>query len=446
MYDRMPVFAESLVLAIAFSFVCSISFAFAQSQTRDKPKLKDFGSSLKRFKWDPKRNAAVETKRKEDQARGSEEEDVVRVETSLVVCDVLIIDQRGQPVQGLMAKDLVLTEDGKPQEVGMFSLGDDAKVPRSIVLIIDYSSSQFPFIHTSVEAAKTLIDKLSPRDTMAIVTNEIELLADFTSDKNKLKETLQALEKKSAPYYRSPLKQRARSNVYSALMATLNEAFDTEDIRPIVILQTDGDDIQMLRNPIITPSIPPNLPPNERRAREQTIAGIEEFIRKYSTEFSLDDVYKAAEKSRATIYTITPGFQLIGLTGDEELAQYAAWHRKILLSWEPPGRIKEAEARVSRLSIDDLRIQAEYAKKMQSALALLATITGGWANFLSDPSQANEIYSRIFSDINRRYIAGYYPTNKEHDGKRRKIKVEVRGHPEYIVMGRKSYYAPEPDQ
>ena len=83
---------------------------------------------------------------------------------------------------------------------------------------------------------------------------------------------------------------------------------------------------------------------------------------------------------------------------------------------------------------------------MQSALALLATITGGWANFLSDPSQADEIYSRIFSDINRRYIVGYYPTNKEHDGKRRRISVVVRGHPEYIVMGRKSYYAPEPEQ
>ena len=325
------------ILTISLSVALFSSFAFAQSPTREKPKLKNFGASLKRLKWDPERKAAVETKRKEDKAKSSEELDVVRVETSLVVCDVLIIDQLGQTVQGLTAKDLVLTEDGKPQEVGMFSLGDDAKVPRSIVLIIDYSSSQFPFIHTSVEAAKTLIDKLSPRDTMAIVTDEIELLADFTSDKNKLKETLQALEKKSAPYYRSPLKQRARSNVYSALMATLKEAFDSEDTRPIVILQTDGDDIQTLRNPIITPSIPPNLSPDERRAREQTIARIEENIRKHSTEFSLDDVYKAAEKSRATIYTITPGFQLIGLTGDEELAQIAAWRRKIRLSWIPPG-------------------------------------------------------------------------------------------------------------
>jgi hypothetical protein len=94
----------------------------------------------------------------------------------------------------------------------------------------------------------------------------------------------------------------------------------------------------------------------------------------------------------------------------------------------------------------DQRIQAAYAEKMQSALALLATITGGWANFLGDPSQADEIYSHILSDMNRRYIVGYYPTNKEHDGKRRKLGIDVPGHPEYIVMSRKSYFAPEPEQ
>ena len=83
---------------------------------------------------------------------------------------------------------------------------------------------------------------------------------------------------------------------------------------------------------------------------------------------------------------------------------------------------------------------------MQSALARLAAITGGWTEFLEDTSQASDIYSRIFSDINRRYVVGYYPTNKQHDGKRRKINIEVKGHPEYVLMGRKSYYAPGAEQ
>ena len=41
-----------------------------------------------------------------------------------------------------------------------------------------------------------------------------------------------------------------------------------------------------------------------------------------------------------------------------------------------------------------------------------------------------------------RYVVGFYPANKERDGKRRRVQVEVRGHPEYTVWGRKSYYAP----
>ena len=47
--------------------------------------------------------------------------------------------------------------------------------------------------------------------------------------------------------------------------------------------------------------------------------------------------------------------------------------------------------------------------------------------------------------MNRRYLVGYYPTNKEHDGKRRKLNITGRDHPEYIVMGRKAYYAPGSD-
>jgi hypothetical protein len=48
---------------------------------------------------------------------------------------------------------------------------------------------------------------------------------------------------------------------------------------------------------------------------------------------------------------------------------------------------------------------------------------------------------RILADINRRYVIGYYPSNKALDGKLRQTKVEVRGHPEYVVQGRRSYFA-----
>jgi hypothetical protein len=83
--------------------------------------------------------------------------------------------------------------------------------------------------------------------------------------------------------------------------------------------------------------------------------------------------------------------------------------------------------------------------KGQAALAQLSKASGGWISFLEQPEQASAIYSKILSDINNRYVVGYYPTNKVHDGKRRKVSVEVRNHPEYLVWGRKSYIAPKAD-
>ena len=440
------------ILAVSLSVALFSSFAFAQSSTRKKPKLKDFGSSVKRLKWDPERNAAVETKSKNAAANGAEEEDVVRVETSLVVSDVLVLDQRGQPVPGLTQKDFVVTEDGKPQEVGMFSLGDDAKVPRSMVLIIDYGCSQLPFLEASVEAAKDLVDKLGPGDSMAIVTDDVELLVNFTQDKRKLKDRLDELKRRTRPDASNFSDTRrirvpfGRGFQYSALMAVLKEAFDDEDERPIIIFQTDGAEASLLRNPVVTPSIPPGLPSDMQAEALGNLEHFKRFQLRNPREFGLNDVYKAAEKSRATIYTVVPGFRLIGLSSDEQVAQHKAHYEREISYLTSPTLLKHEQDRLKRLPIEGLRYEAGQELKLQSALAVLSTITGGWIEFFDQPSQAAGIYSRILSDINRRYVVGYYPTKKEHDGKRRKVNVEVRGHPEYTVMGRKSYYAPGPVQ
>ena len=426
--------------------------ALAQSADREKPKIKNFGSSLKGIKWDSVKNAAVEIKPADE--KGSDAgEDVVRVETSLVVSSILVLDGQGSPVQGLTRDDFAVAEDGQPQQVGSFSLGDNTAVPRSIVLIIDYSGSQAPFIGTSVEAAKTLVDKLAPRDRMAIVTDDVELLVDFTSDKKKLKEKLEFLKMKSTSnaywvtHLRAGERRYGRSAQYSALMATLKEAFGDEDQRPVIIFQTDGDELGYLRQSILEPCIPDDLPPDKKKEAEARWKQGWLNPRERGREFSLDDVYRAAQRSRATIYTVMPGFgRLIGLTPDQQLERLRAFKEKFLSGLKHPIIKRQTEEAMKRAPVGVLRCEARMWLKMQSALAVLSTVTGGWTDFLEDPSQADEIYSHIFSDINRRYVIGYYPTNREHDGKRRKINIEVRGHPEYTVMGRKSYYAPGAEQ
>jgi VWFA-related protein len=452
MHNRASISLALVILAVGLGAFSTASVAWAQSAPREKPRLKDFGSSLERLKWDARQNAAVETRRrKKEKERASDEEEVVRVETSLVVCDVLVLDRQGRAVKGLTPDDFVLKEDGRPQQVGTFSLGDNAEVGRTIVLIIDYSGSQFPFIRTSVAAAKTLVDKLGPRDTMAIVTDDIELLADFTRDKERLKKKLDSLEKSAtAEESLNPFSQRrrfGRSAQYSALMATLKEAFDTEDQRPIIIFQTDGDELSFLRNPIVSPSLPPNLPPDMLKEAQKNLQRAIKLQQDNMREFSLDDIYTAAEKSRATIYTIIPGFRLIGLTLEEQIKQLTAQSEMSMTAWgvKPEMRARLA-ARDKKVPPEVMQHRVGWALKLQLALTGVAQMTGGWTDFLEDPSQADAVYSRIFSDINLRYVIGYYPTNKEHDGKRRVVSIEVRGHPEYTIWGRKSYYAQGPDE
>jgi hypothetical protein len=281
------------------------------------------------------------------------------------------------------------------------------------------------------------------------------MLVDFTNDKQKLKNELDELldrtKLKTGFLGRARKLRIGRSAQYSALMATLNEAFDEEDVRPIIIFQTDGDEAVFLRNPVIAITPPVGVKGDALVKAQESFQFHQRELLRNLTEFSLDDVYRAVERTRATVYTVIPGPKLVGLSIEEQSkkirADRQAAQAKILETLSSDARRKVKE-RVERDEADFTeeydRWRAELQFKQQSALVPVAVMTGGWTEFLETPAQAEQIYSRIFSDINERYIVGYYPTNKERDGKRRKLDFEVKGHPEYQIFARRSYFAPRP--
>ena len=442
----------NLVTLLIIALLCSSSLA--QTPPREKPKLKDFGSSLKKLKWDAEKNQAVSSA--QSSLDGSSDDDVIRIETSLVVSNVLVTDKQGRPQRNLKATDFLVSEDGAPQQVGLFTLGDNANLSRSIVLIIDYSSSQYPYIADSIEAAKILVDELGPHDQMAIVTDDVELLVGFTSGKRDLKHALDSLIEKnkgSKGFLGVGKKhpQFGRSSQFSALMATLNEAFDDEDESPIIVFQTDGDEIEYLRNSIIVHEVPPGLSPELRVEVQEEIESKKKMQRSLMTEFSLDDVYRAVEKSRVTIYPIIPRTRLLGLSEDEQIQRLTAEDERIVSTWiaaASSDKVASAlrarhEERQKKMTKEIWEARLDQELKIQGALINLAKLSGGSGEFLETRSQAAEIYNRIVKDINQRYIIGYYPTNKNHDGRRRRISISVKGHPDYSITSRTSYYAPE---
>lgn len=430
------------------------SSSFAQSPPREKPKLKDFGSSLKKLKWDPQKNQTVNST--QSGPSGTSDDEVIRIETSLVVCDVLVTDKQGRPLRDLKPTDFLINEDGTPQQVGLFALGDNANLSRSIVLIIDYSRSQFPYIVDSIEAAKILVDELGPHDQMAIVTDDVELLAGFTSDKRDLKRALDSLIEKNKGSKgvlgigkKQP--QFGRSSQFSALMATLNEAFDDEDQSPVIVFQTDGDELEYLRNSVIVHEVPPGLSPELRAEVQEEIEYKKKLQRTLMTEFSLDDISRTVEKSRVTVYTIIPRTRLLGFSEDEQIQRLTAEDERVVATWAAAASSaklksvlqKRQEERQKKLTKELWQARLDQEVKVQKALVGLADLSGGWAEFLETKSQAAETYRRIVKDLNQRYIIGYYPSNKEHDGKRRRISITVKGHPDYLITSRTSYYAPE---
>jgi hypothetical protein len=75
----------------------------------------------------------------------------------------------------------------------------------------------------------------------------------------------------------------------------------------------------------------------------------------------------------------------------------------------------------------------------QTAMFKVTESSGGFADFLEQPEDAENVYANIFTVIKNRYLIGYYPTNRQQDGKRREVRIQVRNHPEYTVTGRKAY-------
>lgn len=234
-------------ISIAATPVLLIAFllTFAQTPKPEKPKIKDFGSSLKRLKWDPSKKAAAEIR---NEKTGEVVDDVIRVETRLVVADVLVLDSQGRSVAGLTQNDFIVTEDNQPQNIAHFSLGDDRGTERSIVLIIDHSWSQLPYLRTSIQAAEMLVDKLGPKDRMAIVTDDVSLLLDFTRDKSKIKKALEDLRLITIPPTGGMLQQSdsnfpparrklGHSDQFSALLATVRELVSAETRAPLLFFK-----------------------------------------------------------------------------------------------------------------------------------------------------------------------------------------------------------------
>lgn len=380
-------------------------------------------SERKKFGWSLKKN---EKKSKNDsnpteQNGETDEDDVIKIDTDLILNDILVLDKKGEAVLGLKESDFIVIEDDKPQKIEVFSspAAEQQTYPRHFVFVIDHNNNHIGHMRNSIDAARLFVDKLAPQDKMSIVTDDVKLIQDFTNDKTRLKKKLEWVYKD----YRSGVGRLGGYGLtYSALSTALNEMFDEEGIRPIVILQSNGMELFFLKG-------------GKRDASRS------EFGLYYGFHnFTFEDLLGKIIEKRTTVYSIITGRRFAGLSDEEKIKNLVLKQIDNQYDWTP---VKLDSIVPLDKATDNHFVRRIMQESLEFQLALIeiAQTSGGTVKFLQTPEDAKTVYSNIFSDTVSRYLIGYYSTNQEQDKKNRKVKIEVREHPEYVILGRKSYIA-----
>jgi Ca-activated chloride channel family protein len=166
-----------------------------------------------------------------------EDDDVIRVESRLVIVPVSITDKLGQPVLNLKKEEFFVSEENKPQEIAQVS--DAEKVPLEIALLFDISASTDAMFKFEQEtAAKFLQDVMRQDDRATIFTiggRPMMIQARDTAEKSAYS-----------------IKMIMPSKQYTAFYDTVAAAADylraaPQGRRKVIVVISDGEDTNSVR-------------------------------------------------------------------------------------------------------------------------------------------------------------------------------------------------------
>jgi Ca-activated chloride channel family protein len=96
-----------------------------------------------------------------------DQDDAVRLNSRLVLVPVSVSDASGLPVKDLKVEDIVIEEEGRPQQV--VALGEPGKTPVEIALLFDVSgSTQGQFAFERQAAVQFIREVLKPGDAVSL--------------------------------------------------------------------------------------------------------------------------------------------------------------------------------------------------------------------------------------------------------------------------------------
>jgi VWFA-related protein len=340
----------------------------------------------------------VSAQEQEKKEQKEEQGPTIRVDTDLVSVDITVTDRKGnRTITGLKASDFVVYEDGVRQKISDFSTAD---IPFSLALMIDTSAStrdELPLIRSS---ARRFIDDLRLKDRIALIqfNKQIEITTPLTSDRSKLEIGLKQLRLGSG------------TSFYDAMQSAISDALKVAGRKAIVAL-TDGVD-------------------------------------SFGTS-TFDQLMPQLEKAGASVYFLelnTESFTEAGMMRDctdrEHFRFSAKQLKKYVKEYLQGGDEADYASHCSLSSLERMQINRRLYQSARRELHEIAKRTGGRVYPIKDLSELEPAYKQIAAEVGMQYSLAYYPTNDKHDGKWRRLRVEIR-RPGFTVQSKPGYRAPQ---
>jgi VWFA-related protein len=307
----------------------------------------------------------------------AQDDEIIKVDSSIVRLNVGVVDQRGRPITDLNKDNFTIYENGVKQNIARF---EPTVAPFSVVMILDMSGSTKSFRDNIKLSAIRFLDALNPNDRVAVVEfyNKVNLLNDFTTNRKTIAHSISAAN------------GVGETQLYKALKLALEKLAKEGNRRKAIVVLTDGVDTE-LRN-------------SDR-----------DFLSKYDdaevltalkpeTNEILNRVLSQSDAEGVTIYPLALP------TGD-------------------PKKLADPTPR-----------QVAMFQAARSRLQVLANRTGGTLNTINRLEEMSRLYAEVAADLRTLYTIEYQSSNDKRDGKWREIKIEVNN-PELISRTRTGYYA-----
>jgi VWFA-related protein len=297
---------------------------------------------------------------------------VYRAGVDLVVLNVAVLDDDGDPVTGLSAEDFTILEDGVPQEVALFA--SSSNTPLDIALVLDMSGSVAASAPSIKRDAKAFLDALGPSDCVYFVPFQEKVHAGTWSapDAPALISLVNRIPLRGGTALYDAL-ARGLTNVNRARYPVLPSDQELDDY-----LQVDGDNCG-------TP-LPPEALGVPGSVRRTAVVLLSDGGDEHS-EATYADTLTNAWSNTVPIFSIAVGDALAPM----------------MRSFQENRGLSSTGVRSSRL----LRWRRTYSEELQKKLRFLTRMTGGRLVLGKGPATVRDAFDEVVKMLRSSYLVGY---------------------------------------